>query len=79
MTIEAHMRARTKPTHVLRVEIPLDLGGEIPFELYKPVDSDAVQDALHIALSVSRAAYDGVICDEIQVTSIENPNWPPDY
>lgn len=65
------MRERAKPTHVLRVEVPLDLSE-------RSVDFDAVSDALGTVLAISRAAMSGEICDEIIVNAIENPTWPPE-
>jgi hypothetical protein len=58
------MRVRRPPTHVLRVEIPLHLDPP-------PSDYDPVKHALDVALSVSQAAFDGHVCDDIQVTMLD--------
>lgn len=55
------MNEQKPPTHILRIEIPLNMGEP-------PTDFDAVQDAVTLALSISRAAYSGVICDNTMVT-----------
>jgi len=52
---------RRAPTHIMRVEIPLDLSNRSP-------DFDAVKDALRIVFAVSRAAFSGDICDGLVVT-----------
>ena len=54
------MRAKVTPTHLLRVEVPLDLG-------VHSTQFDAVEDAVKLVLAVSRAAYDGEICDSPMV------------
>jgi hypothetical protein len=52
----SHLPERKPPTHVLRIEIPLNMNnGKGNF--------DPIQDAIQIALSLSRAAYVGSICD----------------
>jgi hypothetical protein len=58
---------RQPPTHILRIEVPLFLGDRAADRL----DYDPVKQALHIALSASRAAYDGVICDTVDVTMVD--------
>lgn len=50
------------PTHILSIRIPLSLG------VAEPVHFDAVQDAVTLALSISRAAYFDAICNDIMVT-----------
>lgn len=52
---------RRPPTHVLVIEVPLKLDVPAP-------DYDPVQDALRVALSISRAAYGGHICDDPHVS-----------
>lgn len=63
------MNEQKPPTHILRIEIPLNMG-EPPTDFMgePPTDFDAVQDAVTLALSISRAAYSGVICDNTMVT-----------
>jgi hypothetical protein len=58
---------RREPTHVLQIEVPLYLD-EAKREGWA---YDPVKQALEIALSSSRAAYDGVICNDVQVTMVE--------
>lgn len=53
-----------EPTHVFRVEVPLWLDGP-------PLNYDAVAQAMQLALAVSRAGFDGVICNDINVTMEE--------
>ena len=55
---------RRPPTHIMRVEIPLNMTEPAP-------DFDAVSDALKLALAVSRAAYSRNICNDPQVTMTE--------
>jgi hypothetical protein len=55
------MREQADPTHVLRIDVPLDLAEP-------PAEFDAVQDALRISLAVSRASFVGAICSEVQVS-----------
>lgn len=54
-------RERLEPTHMLRIDIPLNMSDP-------PTEYDAVKQALDLALAISRAAYDKVICNDIQVT-----------
>lgn len=61
------MRTKSQPTHILTIEIPLNENA------IKSVNYDAVQQALKLALAVSVAAYDNVICDEILVELLEAP------
>jgi hypothetical protein len=56
------VREKSDPTHILRVSVPLNLNQAISIS-----DYDVVKQSLDLVLSVSRAAYDGVICDDIQV------------
>lgn len=54
-------RAKAEPTHVLHVNVPLELhDGPLP-------DFDAVADACRTVLSVTRAAYAGFICNDVTV------------
>lgn len=55
------MRERTEPTHIMRIEIPLDLRERSP-------DFDAVSEAVKVSLAVSRGALSGEICNDIQVS-----------
>jgi hypothetical protein len=50
-----------KPTHILRIEIPLALDDP-------PMDYHPAKDAIQIALSISRAAFAGHVCDVAEVT-----------
>jgi methylaspartate ammonia-lyase len=52
---------RRPPTHVLTIEIPLNLDNGIG-------NFDPVEDAVRICLGLARAAYVGVICDDPQVS-----------
>jgi hypothetical protein len=52
---------RLPPTHVLTIEVPLNM--ENP-----PCDYNVVKDAIHVALSISRAAFAGHICGDAEVT-----------
>ena len=52
---------RRAPTHIMRIEVLLNLTDA-------PYDYDAVADALKLALSISRAGFAGLICDDPQVT-----------
>ena len=52
-----------KPTHVLKVEVPLYLTEER--------DVDPVQTAIRIALSASHAAFEGNICADPEATITE--------
>lgn len=58
------LNERAVPTHMLRVEVPLNL--DDPSH-----DYDAVKDAILLTLSVSRAAFSGHICDGPRVTMEE--------
>jgi hypothetical protein len=49
------------PTHIMHIHIPLNLSG------FEHSQLDAVQDALKLSLSISRAAFFGQICDESTV------------
>jgi hypothetical protein len=55
---------RRAPTHIMWVEVPLDLSERSP-------DFDAVADALRMVLAISRAALSGEICADPQVTMDE--------
>lgn len=62
MTDEQPHPARRDPTHVLVIEVPLDLGDG------PPPDFDPVEDCLRVCLSVSRAAYTHRICDDVMAS-----------
>lgn len=49
------------PTHLLRIEVPLNMDDSA-------LDYSPAKDAILIALSISRAAFAGHICDDPQVT-----------
>ncbi len=52
---------RSQPTHTLVIEVPLKLDAPAP-------DFDPVQDALRLALSISRLACEGHVCDVTTVS-----------
>ena len=54
---------RTQPTHVLRVEVPLDLSSPPGVS-----DDGVIRDVTTTLLAISRAAYASYICDDPQVT-----------
>jgi hypothetical protein len=54
--------ARSAPTHMLTVEVPLNL------EDRHEHGYDAVKDAISLALAISRAGFAGAICDNANVT-----------
>jgi hypothetical protein len=56
------LREKVDPTHILHVHVPLNMNKTVGIS-----DYDAVKQSLDLVLSVSRAAYDNVICDDIQV------------
>ena len=61
----ADLPVRRAPTHVLTVEVPLYL---------QDLDAarfDPVQDAMRVVLALSRAAAEGYVCDDVQVTLVE--------
>lgn len=52
---------RRTPTHLLRIVVPLALDEP-------PRNYDAVAQAVRLVLAVSRAGFDGYICDDVQVS-----------
>lgn len=56
---------RTPRTHTMVISIPINT------ETLTDLNYDAISQALNVALMVSRAALDGVVCDEIQVEMVE--------
>lgn len=57
------MIERRPPTHILRVEVPLCLSDPMDQQ-----DEQAIKDSIGLALSLSRAAATGHICDTPAVT-----------
>lgn len=57
------MIERSPATHVLRVEVPLCLSD--PMDEH---DEQAIKDSIGLALSLSRAAVSGRICDTPEIT-----------
>jgi hypothetical protein len=55
----------SKPTHILRIEVPLNLASESLRE-----DIDPVRDAIGICLTVSRAAFAGHVCGNAELTLV---------
>lgn len=60
------MITRRPATHTLTVQIPLAIE-----EGALPRSDDVVFEALRTVLAVSRAAYQGLICDTPEVTLVE--------
>jgi hypothetical protein len=58
------VRARADPTHILTVEVPLDLSDRPD----APLEVLAAEEALRIVLALSRAAFVGALCGGAQVT-----------
>ena len=54
------MSERSAPTHSLTIVVPLNLSDAFD---YHPVEV-----ALNVVMSVSRLAFDGVVCDDIHVS-----------
>ncbi len=61
----ADLPERREPTHTLTVEVPLYLHD------LDAARFDPVQDAMRVVLALSRAAAEGFVCDDVQVTLIE--------
>lgn len=57
---------RLPRTHTLRIDVPLHLD-----EKLRPYDYDVVQDAVRMSLAISRAAYEGHICDDVMVEMLD--------
>ncbi len=64
----ADLPVRRAPTHVLTVEVPLYLQDR------EAARFDPVQDAMRVVLALSRAAAEGYVCDDVQVTLVEEAN-----
>lgn len=58
---------RREPTHRLLIEIPLHLADDVAHT----VSFNPVQDALRIALSLSRAAVGGHYCADPEVSLLD--------
>lgn len=60
------MTPPAEATHVMRVTVPLRLDPDYPHP-----DFDAIRDAIQLSMAISRAAYVGHICAEVEVAISE--------
>jgi hypothetical protein len=66
-TSEPKLPERKAPTHVLRIEVPIN----IEAASRETTRFDALQEAIKLTISLSRAAYVDVICDDINVEMLD--------
>lgn len=64
-----HLSGRRDPTHVLRIEVPLNLDGNPAAEKWD-IDG-AFQQAMGAILPMLRVGTLGLLCDEVTVTMVE--------
>lgn len=56
------MSDRTAPTHILRIELPLNLNATIVL-----TDADVIQECLAVVMAATRIGVDRVLCGDVSV------------
>lgn len=63
------MRDRTPPTHILRIDVPLDLKANAAAEEWDI--RDAMAEAVQVIVRIARVGTLGLLCDDPVVTLVE--------